>query len=200
MTLRILDQLPDLRDLILQNNPLADSLRTVPQRDPATRWRYFLALAFLPAVCEELAFRGFILSGLRTRFRPWTAILLSSFLFALSHMNVFQFLPSFLLGMVLGILAVRSASVLPGMLLHLLYNALLISPVLLSGLLDKRVDLQAFASLRLLIAVFCALLAAPVLWRLASRMWTVEQPVPQGPVPEWEPSAEAESMETTSSS
>ena len=52
----------------------------------------------LPALCEELAFRGFILTGLRRRFRPWTAVFLSSFLFALFQMNVFQFADHFVLG------------------------------------------------------------------------------------------------------
>ena len=57
----------------------------------------FALLVIVGAVSEEFAFRGFILSGLRQRFRPATAIFLSSFLFALSQMNVFQFVPHFLL-------------------------------------------------------------------------------------------------------
>ena len=58
-------------------------------------------MAVLPALCEELAFRGFILTGLRRHFRPWTAVFLSSILFALFQMNVFQFVPHFILGVVL---------------------------------------------------------------------------------------------------
>ena len=84
------------------------------------------AFALLPALCEELAFRGFILTGLMRRLRPRNAILLSSFLFALFHMNVFQFLPSFLLGVVLGLLTVRSKSLFPAIMFHFLHNALLI--------------------------------------------------------------------------
>src|SRR5262249_30246445 len=74
---RIINEVPDIKKLLIENHPLADALESVRARDTATRLRYFLALAVLPALCEELAFRGFILTGLRTRFRPWTAILLS---------------------------------------------------------------------------------------------------------------------------
>jgi membrane protease YdiL (CAAX protease family) len=130
----------------------------------------------LPAICEEIAFRGFILNGLRSRFHPWTAILLSSFLFALSHLNVFQFIPSFVLGVVLGLLAVRSSSVLPGMLFHLLHNTLVIAPVLLAGTIGQTIDLEQLSPIRLIVALLCVLLAVPILWRLASRMWTVNFP------------------------
>ena len=54
----------------------------------------------LGAVSEELAFRGFILSVVsKRRFKPWTAVFISSFLFALSQMNVFQFVPHFVVGL-----------------------------------------------------------------------------------------------------
>jgi sodium transport system permease protein len=90
------------------------------------------------AVCEEVAFRGFILQGLRTRFRPWTAILLSGFLFSLYQMNVFQLIPHFLLGTVMAYLVYRSDSVLPGVVFHFVHNTLvyvglLLVPVLAPG-------------------------------------------------------------------
>src|SRR5262249_11226332 len=93
----------------------------------AAGWGGLGVLARLPAVCKEVAFRGFILSGLRRRFRPWTAILLSSLLFALYHNHVFVLLPLFGLGVVLGVLAVRSGSIWPGVLLHAGCNALVLA-------------------------------------------------------------------------
>jgi sodium transport system permease protein len=96
-------------------------------------------LSLLQAVSEELAFRGFILSGLRRRFRPWTAVFVSGFLFALFHMNVFQFAPHFVLGVVLGVLVLRTGSVLPAVALHFAYNFLVyaclaVGPELFPGL------------------------------------------------------------------
>jgi sodium transport system permease protein len=87
-----------------------------------------LAVAALGALAEELAFRGFILSGLRHRLRPWTAVFISSFLFGLSQMNVFQFVPHFVAGVALGFLVLRSGSVLPAMLCHLAFNLLVLGP------------------------------------------------------------------------
>ncbi|HXG09056.1 MAG TPA: ABC transporter permease subunit/CPBP intramembrane protease [Gemmataceae bacterium] len=188
LTRRLLEQFPDLKRLLTENSPLADALVSAAGHDPLGRLHYFLVLALLPAVCEELAFRGFILTGLRGRFRPWTAILLSSFLFALLHLNVFQFLPSFFLGVVLGLLAVRTSSVLPGMLFHLLHNTLVIIPVLLGGQLGRE-DVVVPSEVRLAVAIGCALLAAPILGRMAWRIRQVDRPTrPQPPEPE--PTAE----------
>ena len=96
----------------------------------ALRWQAFLLLAVLGSLCEELAFRGFILNGLRRRFKPWTAVFITSFLFALSQMNVFQFVPHFVVGVALGFLVLRSGSILPAMLCHLLYNTLVFGPII----------------------------------------------------------------------
>ena len=52
-------------------------------------WSMLLVIAVLPAVCEELAFRGFILSGLRRVGHKWTAIVISSIFFAATH-AIFQ--------------------------------------------------------------------------------------------------------------
>ncbi|MFO0878559.1 MAG: ABC transporter permease subunit/CPBP intramembrane protease [Gemmataceae bacterium] len=104
-------------------------------RELLTRWRELspvllvVSMAVIPAVVEELFFRGFLQSALLgARVRPGRAILTSSALFAAFHLLVSdalaieRLLPSFLLGLVLGSLAYRSGSVLPGMLLHLVHN------------------------------------------------------------------------------
>lgn len=88
-----------------------------------------LFLAIVPAICEELAFRGFILSGLEHDFKPWSAILISAFLFGFLHVLLSLFQQLFnasLLGIVLGLLAVRSRSILPGMIFHAINNSLAI--------------------------------------------------------------------------
>ncbi len=86
--------------------------------------------ALLPALCEELAFRGFILSGLEYRRGTRSAILLSALMFGFLHVLLSLFQQLFnatLLGIVLGLLAVRSRSLLPGILFHFLNNALAVT-------------------------------------------------------------------------
>jgi sodium transport system permease protein len=82
--------------------------------------------AAVPAVCEELAFRGFILTGLERGHRTRSAILLSALLFGFMHVLISLFQQLFnatLLGLVLGLLAVRSGSIVPGIVFHFLNNA-----------------------------------------------------------------------------
>jgi sodium transport system permease protein len=86
-----------------------------------------LLFAAVPAVCEELAFRGFILTGLERGHRTRSAILLSALLFGFMHVLVSLFQQLFnatLLGLVLGLLAVRSRSILPGIVFHFINNSL----------------------------------------------------------------------------
>lgn len=87
-------------------------------------WLVLLTFAVAPAVCEELAFRGFILSGFSQTGRVGVAILLSSLTFGIMHQIPQQVFNASLVGLVLGLLAVSSRSLLPGVIFHLIYNAL----------------------------------------------------------------------------
>jgi sodium transport system permease protein len=89
-------------------------------------WLVLLAAAVTPAVCEEIAFRGFILSGFLSSRRVWLAVVLSSVTFGLVHLIPQQVLNASLLGLVLGLLAVRSGSLLPSFVFHLLHNGLMV--------------------------------------------------------------------------
>ncbi|MCE9547239.1 MAG: ABC transporter permease subunit [Planctomycetia bacterium] len=83
-----------------------------------------LAIAILPAFCEELAFRGFILSGFRHMGRKWRAIGLSALLFGFSHGILQQSIMASLIGCVLGFIAIQAGSLWPGVVFHLVHNCL----------------------------------------------------------------------------
>ncbi|HEY0981581.1 ABC transporter permease subunit/CPBP intramembrane protease [Schlesneria sp.] len=89
--------------------------------------------ALVPAICEELFFRGYLLTALRTGMSTVLAVLLSSCLFGLFHviaMNSLmfeRFVPTCFLGLILAWICVRTGSTYPGMLLHTLHNGLLLS-------------------------------------------------------------------------
>jgi sodium transport system permease protein len=87
-------------------------------------WTTLLVIAALPAVCEELAFRGFILSGFSRGHTKWTAIILSSVFFGAAHSIFQQSLVACLLGTVIGYIAMQSGSLLPGVLFHIVHNSL----------------------------------------------------------------------------
>lgn len=80
--------------------------------------------ALTPAICEEIAFRGFILTGFGRGGRMGVAVVLSSVTFGIIHMIPQQVFNATLLGLVLGLLAIRSGSLLPGIVFHLIFNTL----------------------------------------------------------------------------
>ncbi len=88
-----------------------------------------LLVAVIVPICEEAAFRGFILSGLQRGQRNFSAIVLSAFLFGFMHVLLSvtsQLVNATLMGLVLGLLAVRSGSLLPGILFHMINNGLVV--------------------------------------------------------------------------
>jgi len=87
------------------------------------QWQLFVFLAVLPALCEEIAFRGMLLSGLRHRLRPVTLAITIGLVFGMFHMTLFRIAPTAVLGVVLTAIALMTGSIFPGMLLHMGNNA-----------------------------------------------------------------------------
>ncbi len=87
-------------------------------------WQLILYVAVLPAICEELAFRGVLLKGLRRRFRPAGLVVGIGLMFGMFHVTLYRLAPTAFLGMVLTAVALMTGSIFPGMLLHAGNNAL----------------------------------------------------------------------------
>ncbi len=149
-----------------------------PLLDPSQPlWLVLLTFAVAPAVCEELAFRGFILSGFASRGRVVLAIVLSAITFGIMHMFPQQAFNAALLGLVLGLLAIRSQSLLPGVVFHLLYNGIEVirhrlpdsvwaQPVVDWGVSTKVVQGQLMVRYEWPLLVLCAVVATLILWWL----------------------------------
>jgi sodium transport system permease protein len=93
---------------------------------PVPLWTVWLVIAITPALCEELLFRGVILSGLR-RLGPVAAVALSALLFGIFHTSLYRLLPTAFLGVAFGYLTWKTGSVLPAILAHALNNGLLVT-------------------------------------------------------------------------
>ena len=81
----------------------------------------FLAVVFNPII-EEIFFRGFLLTFLRNYMPALAAIVLSSAVFALAHLNVGAALPLWFLGIVLGIAYEHTGSLLVPICIHGCFN------------------------------------------------------------------------------
>ena len=83
-------------------------------------------LALLPAIAEELIFRGIIFNGLRTKFNETGAILISAIMFSLMHGSFQQFVYPFILGSIMAWLVIRTGSIFSSMLVHFINNFLVV--------------------------------------------------------------------------
>lgn len=93
----------------------------------APLWMAIFVLAIVPAVCEELAFRGFVFTGLRQNDGGLRAILGTAAIFALSHAVFQQSLAALFMGLLLGWVTLRTGSLLPALMIHASNNALSLS-------------------------------------------------------------------------
>ncbi len=80
-----------------------------------------ICMAIVPAICEELLFRGFLLSSVR-KWKPWAAVLFTGVLFGAAHLDIFRFFPTALLGIFLAYIDLKTGSIFLGMLFHFFNN------------------------------------------------------------------------------
>lgn len=89
-------------------------------------WGAFMKVAVMAPVVEELIFRGLILHGLKRNYRPATAIVVSALLFSLFHLNPWQMPATFVLGLILGWIMVRTRNILLSIIGHSLNNLMVL--------------------------------------------------------------------------
>ena len=103
-------------------------------------------------IIEEIGFRGIFLGGLlKTRCRPWIAILISAVVFALFHGFGAQFVTAMLFGILAGWLYWRTGSIIPGIIIHITNNSL--TAIDLSG--QPHAILWLVFVVSLLLLVYC---------------------------------------------
>ncbi len=103
------------------SNPLL--LLALQAQDKWVLGIFFFTAVVMAPFFEEMMFRGFLLASLTRYCSVNVAILLSSFLFAIAHLNLSEVLPLAGLGMILGIVYTRTRNLWVPMLLHGLWNS-----------------------------------------------------------------------------
>ena len=117
-----------------------------------------LLVAASPAICEECLFRGPILRGLRTRLGAVASVFVAAALFGLFHLDLYRLIPTTILGVLLGFLALESGSIVPSMVAHFCNNAMLIT--LASLHLDRQMETLGHRALTLVVVASLTLTAA----------------------------------------
>jgi membrane protease YdiL (CAAX protease family) len=112
-----------LQMLTVKLFPLSDSQREAGYRFLTDGLSSIVLVSILAPVIEELLFRGIILRSFLRQYSPSRAIVYSAVVFGFAHMNIHQFVIAFVIGLVIGKIYERTRSLIPGMLLHAAYNA-----------------------------------------------------------------------------
>ncbi len=82
-----------------------------------------ISTAIIPPICEEFALRCCSLQLLR-KYGKGFAVFAVSIIFGLLHGNVIQFLFAFIIGLVLGLVTVKTGSIVPAVLIHAFNNGI----------------------------------------------------------------------------
>lgn len=88
-----------------------------------------IKVAIIAPIIEEMIFRGIIMHGLMRNYSPFTAVSVSALMFALFHLNPWQFPATFILGILLGILMYRTRNIILCILGHAINNGLVLFSV-----------------------------------------------------------------------
>lgn len=83
-----------------------------------------IATVLIAPLVEEIIFRGLVLSRLRRVIPGWLAVLISALAFGVCHGQIVWICYAFVIGLLFGLMALRSNSIWPSFLAHLLFNAL----------------------------------------------------------------------------
>lgn len=79
--------------------------------------------ALLPAIFEELTDRGLLLRSLKEIKNERTVVVITALMFGLCHQNAMQTGYAFIGGLVFAYLALKTGSIVPGMIIHFINNA-----------------------------------------------------------------------------
>lgn len=99
-------------------------------------WIVLISVSVFAPFFEEWLCRGIILRGLLKKMKPGWAIVISSLVFGLIHMNLWQAIPAFIIGVILGYVYYKTGSLKLTMLMHCVNNTLSVILSRIPGLED----------------------------------------------------------------
>ena len=124
-------------------------------------WIVLISVSVFAPFFEEWLCRGIILRGLLTKVKPAWAIVISAAIFGLIHGNLWQAIPAFIIGAILGYVYYKTGSLKLTMLMHCVNNTLSVIVSRIPGLEDVEFFAQIMSpwAYVLVIAAFAVVLA-----------------------------------------
>jgi membrane protease YdiL (CAAX protease family) len=102
--------------------PMPDAMKEIFAQLSKSDFPTFLMVAVAAPFCEEWLCRGVIARGLLRHGTPAKAILWSAFIFAVIHLNPWQAVPAFIIGLLLGYVYWKTRSLWPCIFIHFINN------------------------------------------------------------------------------
>jgi membrane protease YdiL (CAAX protease family) len=121
----------------------------------------FLLMVIIAPVFEELVYRGIILDGLLKKYSALVAILISSLIFGIAHLNPWQFIPGFMVGAFAGWIYYRTKNLTLTMILHATVNLVGYFQIIYIDVISKYetvVDLYGGLTRYIFIIIACSVL------------------------------------------
>lgn len=141
-----------------ENNALYELI--LGNRSAGSLWVNLIFMALIPAVAEELFFRGFMLNTLFGKFKNiHLSIVVSALIFALIHMQVLKLVPMMFLGIIFGYIVYWTGTIWTSVLAHFLNNAFAVYALyfVTDGNYDQVLNQQQYTPTTLV--VLCVILA-----------------------------------------
>lgn len=125
-TLYLLSGVLNYFQLLVDKLDLGSGSLMYELNSPKTYLISLVSLALIPAICEELIFRGVLVNCLKQKGEIF-AIVLSSIMFSIFHFSLYQLIYPICFGLILAIVYLRTKNIIFPILLHFINNALSLS-------------------------------------------------------------------------
>lgn len=130
-----------------------------------------LSVCIAAPILEEIVCRGYMMRGMLQYIKPWQAIVISAFLFAVIHGNLAQGVTAFILGILLGWVYYRTGSLLMSMMIHFIVNTSSTIMALIPSIPEDASLQSIMANTHpecdyYLLLGFCAVLLVAIVWIL----------------------------------
>lgn len=98
---------------------LKEQFQSIAEGSP---WLALFAVGIAAPLAEEVLFRGAIYNLLNEKFNKYAAVGVSSILFALIHLNIYQASYTLFVGLFMGIIIMKTGSLWLAVIFHIVYN------------------------------------------------------------------------------
>jgi len=140
---------------------------------------YVIVLSIFAGICEEVLFRGAIMPSLE-KYGLVPAIVFSSLLFALFHVSFLNLISTFILGMVMAVIVIKTGSIWGGIVYHMLNNFIAATYLYIVGQQEIATDVEPGSLLELLPIFILALIGSYIGLRLLNRQSDVKPLLQRG--------------------